>query len=55
MEQRGFGSNPSGEEDLAMVEFRDILPWIIIRKLDTGFYDGGNWSQLVAKHLGHLC
>jgi hypothetical protein len=38
-----------------MVEFRDILPWAVIRKLDTGFYYGWNWAELVAKHLGHLC
>jgi hypothetical protein len=38
-----------------MVELRDILPWIIVRQLDVGFYHDWYRLELVAKYIGYLC
>jgi hypothetical protein len=41
--------------DREMVEFCDLLSWIILWKLDAGEYDGWNRLELVGEYTCYLC
>ena len=55
MEQRGPGSYAAREEDLAMVEFCDLLPRLVVWKLDLRLDDGWYRIELVAKYSCDIC